>query len=470
MSEVPSRAAPPHPPPEGEGKNTRQPMTALTASLAHFIHTLPTRTLPPEAVATIRRGMADTVGVAFASLGEPVLGHALSLVAHSPEGEARLWTEGRYACAADAAFFNAVAGHALDFDDTGLDGHPSVVLAPVVLAEAERLGAGWDAAVLAYAAGYETWAELAGRDPDKHHGKGWHPTAVFGAVAGAAASACLRRLPPAQAGHALGIAGSMAAGLVANFGSMTKPLQVGLAARSGILAATLAERGLTAAPDALEHPRGFLAAISPAGRVRLDGPSRAGEPWQLLRQGLNIKRYPVCYATHRAIDAALELHPRVAGRLDEVEDVTVTLGRLQAAMLRSSRPTDALDAKFSAEYTVACALARGHVDLQDLTNERVNEATVQDLLRKIRVQPVEESDAEEPLFSPEDRLSVRLADGTVLQAEPVRRARGHASRPVGEPELREKFMSCARIAMDAQQAVRWWQAATTAGDEKVRWP
>ncbi len=192
----------------------------------------------------------------------------------------------------------------------------------------------------AYVAGYEVWAELISRDADKHHGKGWHPTAVFGVVAGAAASAWLRQLPAERASHALGIAASMAGGLVANFGSMTKPLQVGFAARNGIVAAALAQRGVTATADALESPRGLLAALSPAGRVRLDGPCRAGAPWQIVQQGLSVKRYPVCYAAHRVVDAALSLHPQLRQRLGDIQEVVAEIGQLQAAMLRSSgRPT-----------------------------------------------------------------------------------------------------------------------------------
>ena len=445
-------------------------LTALTADLGRFIADMPAHALPAQAIATIRRGIADTVGVAFASVGEPVLRHARDLITLGPTGQARVWTEGGFAASADAAFMNAVAGHALDFDDTGLDGHPSVVLAPVVLAEAERLGADWAAAVTAYAAGYEVWAELLGRDADKHHGKGWHPTAVFGAVACAAASACLRRLDAQRSAHALGIAASMSAGLVANFGSMTKPLQVGFAARNGILAAHLAEQGLTASHDALESPRGFLAAISPRGDVRLHSPIHAGTPWQMLEQGLNIKRYPVCYATHRIIDAALELQPHVADRLDAIEAVVATLGQLQADMLRSSRPTNGLDAKFSAEYTIACALARGHVHLQDLSDDAVNDTIVQSLLRKVRVEIATERDALEPLFSPHDLLSVRLTDGTTLDAEPVRRARGHASRPVSDQELQDKFRACARMSLDDAQASVWWEAAMAAPERMVTWP
>jgi 2-methylcitrate dehydratase PrpD len=442
----------------------------LTQQLGAFIAALDSASIPAQAAATVRRGIADCVGVAFAAAHEPVAEHALALAGTVPRGESRIWTAPVRAGSAEAAFANATIGHALDFDDTGLDGHPSVVLAPVVLAEAEWLGRPWGDAVAAYVAGYETWAELVSRDADKHHGKGWHPTAVFGTVAGAAASAWLRGLSAERASHALGIAASMAGGLVANFGSMTKPLQVGFAARNGIVAAALAESGVTAAPDALESPRGFLAAVSPRGQVRLGGDCRAGDEWQILRQGLNVKRYPACYATHRIIDAAISLHPQLGPRLDDIEEVAVEIGELQAAMLRSSTPRTPLDAKFSAEFTVACALAHGHVDLADFSEAAVLSPVLQQLLRKVRVVRLADHDPEEPLFSPEDRLAVRLRDGSELRAEPVRRALGHATRPVGMEELRAKFMACACIALPADQARAWWEAATAPEAHQVRWP
>jgi 2-methylcitrate dehydratase PrpD len=442
----------------------------LTAELGAFIASLDGAAIPEEGVRAVRRGIADCIGVAFAGAAEAVATHAVAFVSAGAEGEARIWTTGLRARSGDAAFVNATIGHALDFDDTGLDGHPSVVLGPVVLAEAERLGLTWRDTVTAYVAGYETWAELIGRDADKHHGKGWHPTAVFGAVAGAAASARLRGLTAQQAGHALGIAASMAGGLVANFGSHTKPLQVGFAARNGIAAAELAERGVTATHDALESPRGFLAAISPAGKVRLDGAVRAGVEWQVVEQGLNVKRYPACYGAHRIIDAALALREAHAIDPAQVEEIVARVGRHQAAMLRSSRPQAPLDAKFSAEYVIACALARGHVDLADFDERAVLRDDVQQLLRRVRVEAVDEPDALEPLFSVEDRLSVRMKNGDRFEAEPVRRALGHASRPIGEAELRAKFMACAAVALDERKAQAWWEAAMAPLDSRVAWP
>ena len=219
-------------------------------------------------------------------------------------------------------------------------------------------------------------------------------------------------------------------------------MQVGLAARNGLLAAGLAERGMTAAPDALESPRGFLAALSPAGQVRREGPVRAGAPWQIVCQGLNIKRYPVCYALHRAVDAALALRPRLLAESSPIEHIHVAMGRLQVAMLRASRPVTGLDAKFSAEYALACALLRGRLGLAELRDEAVNAPDVQALLRRVQVQVLDQQDAQEPLFSPADRLRVQLRGGRWLEAEPVGRALGHATRPIDDAALRTKFDDC----------------------------
>lgn len=446
-------------------------MSGLTARLARFVASLERRDIPDAAVRTVERGIADCYGVLFAGRDEPVVALAAGLVgigddvapfaAGAPAGLGRrvrvLGDRGR--CAApDAAFVDAVAAHALDYDDTGLDGHPSVVLAPVVMAESARLGAAGARSIAAYVAGYETWAELFARDEDSHHEKGWHPTAVFGTIAAAAAGASLARLDAAATAHALGIAASMSAGIVANFGSMTKPLQVGFAARNGLVAAALAARGVTASADALEHPRGLLAAVSPAGRVRLDGPVRAGAPWQIVEHGLNIKRYPVCYAAHRAVDAAMSLRERVADRLAAIEAIDVELGRVQASMLRSHAPATPLDAKFSVEFAVSAALVQGRLGLAELHDSVIGDPRVRALSAIVRVQTTDDRDPADPLFAPFDRVRLHLRDGRTIESQPVQRAKGHAQRPLGDEELCEKFLDCARPALGEPRASAWWRA------------
>ena len=401
---------------------------ALTRELAQFVAKLRFEKLPSQAVETAKRGMIDTVGVLFAGRDQAVVGIVSKHI--SAGDESTLLFGERKARSTDAALVNGTAAHALDYDDVAIDGHPSVVLTPALLAEGERLGASGKELIAGYVAGYETWAELVSRDADKHHGKGWHPTAVFGTLAAAAAAARVTNLSPDQTIHALAIAASMAGGLVANFGSMTKPFQAGRAAQSGILAARLAADGMTASPDALEHPSGFLAAFSPKGRLRLDG--ALGE-LHILRHGLNIKRYPVCYALHRSIDAllAMEAKPR------EVESVEIHIGKLQAAMLRHSSPRNALDAKFSAQFAMAAALTSGKVGLAELSDGFVQRKDVQALMPKVRIATTDASDPDDPLFAPFDYVTVNG-----VKSREIRHAKGHARNPLTLDQLREKFDDC----------------------------
>lgn len=405
----------------------------LTRQLAQRTAALRFEDLPKGAIETAKRGMIDCVGVLIAGRDQRVVQIVLE---NAPPGdEAQVLFTHRKASSSDAALINATAGHALDYDDTALDGHPSVVLAPTVLAEGERVGASGKELIAAYVAGYETWAELVSRDADKHHGKGWHPTAVFGPIGAAAAACKLANLAPDATATALAIAAATAGGLVASFGSMTKPFQVGRAAQSGIQAARLAAAGMSAPLDALEHPSGFLAAVSPQGRVRRD--EKLGE-WHILRHGLNIKRYPVCYALHRAIDAVLE----TSLASDDVVSVEIRIGTLQAAMLRHDSPQNSLDAKFSAQFAMAAALLRRRIGLAELSEGFVRSGAVQALMRKVRVATIDEADPDMPLFAPHDSVRFELTDGKSVATREVRHAKGHARNPLSFDELRSKFDDC----------------------------
>lgn len=424
----------------------------LTRELGVLVSSMQFQNIPAPAVDTVKRGFIDCIGVMFAGREEPVVKLLLNEKLFSEKREARVLFDQGFSSSPDAALLNATAGHALDYDDVAIDGHPSVVLVPAILAEGERLGASGREMIAAYVAGYEVWGELASRDEDKHHGKGWHPSAVFGAVAAAAAGARLAKLDAEKAAHALAAAASMSGGLTANFGSMMKPLQVARAAQGGLVAARLAAKGFTASPDALEHRSGFLKAFSPAGRVRTDG---APGEWHILRNGLNIKRYPVCYALHRSIDGLLELRKKFdAGKVEEIE---LSIGRLQAGMLRHSRPQNALDAKFSAEFAAASAVVSGRVGLAELSDGFVQSAPVQQMLQKVKVRPVDDPDPEEPLFSRSDAVRVTLADGTVLAGAPVRRARGHAHNPLELADLRLKFDDCVGAALPTPRRDRLFE-------------
>ncbi len=257
----------------------------LTQDLGRFVAGLSFENLPAEAVDTARTGIIDTIATMIAGARD----EAPQLLRRGLEpaaGPASLYFSGDTAAAPEAAWINGTAGHALDYDDVGCRGHISTVLLPAILAEAETLGLGGREMFAAYVAGYETWAELSRRDPGHHHVKGWHPTGIFGTIGAGAACAALRRLSPEQATMAIALAASQAGGIMANFGTMTKPFHAGRAAHAGLISARLADAGFTAAADALEHPQGFLSAVSPEGRADRESPAaRLGEEWQIIKQG-----------------------------------------------------------------------------------------------------------------------------------------------------------------------------------------
>ena len=428
-------------------------MSDLTSALAQFASAPPFDVVPHDVSTIIRNGFIDASATMIAGAPEPVvkivrqyLGQRIGM-----RGEAKILFGAECANATDAALINGTAAHALDYDDVALGGHPSTVLVPALLAEGEALGASGAQLMQAYLVGYEAWAELIGRDADAHHIKGWHPTAVFGTVAAAAAVACLRRLDFEQARNAIALAGSLAGGLVANFGTMTKPFHAGRAACAGIEATRLAALGMTAAPDAMEHHAGFLNAISPQGRVERERAApRLGLDLRIRETGLNIKKYPVCYAVHRVIDGVLDLANREQLDPAQVASVHASIGKTQASMLRNHAPANALEAKFSLEFAVASSLAGRGVGRAQLTDEFVRRPGVQDLMRKVTASTVDTACPLEPFLALNDRVSIKLKNGRELDTGDIRFARGSAKLPLSEAELKGKFMDCASERADAQ--------------------
>ena len=439
----------------------------LTAAYARFVADPQLESVPVEASELIRSGFVDLTATMIAGRNEPVVAILHQHIrARTGAAEASLLLARERASSPDAALLNATAGHALDYDDVALSGHPSTVLVPAILAEGERLRASGADVIRAYLIGYEVWADLAARERDPYHEKGWHPTAVLGVVGAAAAVAHLAHLDAAHAQNALGLAASMAAGLVANFGSMAKPFHAGRAASAAIEAARLAAAGMTSAPDAIEHRAGLLAALSPRGDVDRETPPAFGRELRLLKRRLSIKKYPACYATHRVIDAVLDLAEKHRIDPGDVRAMTATVGRTQASMLRNHRPQTGLEAKFSLEFAAAAPLVANRVGLAELQDDFVQQPRVQQLLEKVSVRATDTRCAADPLFAESDRVVIELRDGRKLDSGEVRFPRGHAELPLREEELARKFFDCARGAggLDAERLYGRLRALHTVAD------
>jgi 2-methylcitrate dehydratase PrpD len=425
---------------------------SLTRELGAFVAGVAFDRLPAEAVEVAHTGFADCIATMIAGAPDPAP-QLLRRTLSPTSGDATLYFSGDPSPAPEAAWINGTAAHALDYDDVAaLRGHPSAVLVPAIIAEGEALGTSGREMLSAYVAGYETWAELAWRDPGHHHGKGWHPTGIFGTIGAAAACAALRRLDPKQTAHALALGASHSSGIMANFGTITKPFHAGRAAHSGVISARLAQIGFTASPDALEHPQGFLSAVSPQGEVDRDSPPQGlGRDWKIAQYRVGIKKYPACYCTHRTLDAMLELLARHPLEPEEVERITVSLSETHALILRNHRPQTGLEAKFSIEFAMACAIVARRAGLGEYTDAFVQRPDVQRLLPRVHVETNQNYDPEQPGASLWDQVRVDLVSGASLESEKVHRAKGHADRPLSESELFEKFRGCleagrARIA------------------------
>lgn len=428
---------------------TRDP---VDVELAAFVADLSYDDLPGDAVRAAERVFVDTVGVTVAGAAEGAGRTAVDLTTAISGGDATLVGSDATASVTDAAFANATAGHGLDFDDvTWGVWHPSVPLVAPILALTEREGASGRAAVAAYVAGYETQVHLAEALLPAHYERGWHATATFGTFGAAAAAAVLLDLDRERTRHALNVAASMPAGLKRNFGTMTKPMHAGQAARSGVTAGLLAADGFTAAENAVGGERGFCDLYSGDAEPELDNLPALGDRWALLEDGIQVKKYPCCYFTHPAIAGTQALVAEHSIDPEDVERIEVEASQGAADALHYEDPDTGLEGKFSMEYVVACAVARDRVGLAAFDDENVDDPAVQRVRERVdfRVDP----DLE---YNPyHTTVRVETADGAVerVQEKPP----GTPEDPLTDTELEEKFRMCVDRAtwdVDADAAYR----------------
>ena len=347
-----------------------------TGVLADFVASLAFADLPPELVRRVTRQCLDLTGVALAGSGEPAV-QAIRHLADAP-GTVTIWGTAGTARPVDAAFVNAAAGHALDYDDMWLPGaHPSAPIFPAAFALAEAGHRSGRDLITAQAAGYEVMGRLHSAVSGRF---GWHPTAVFGTFGAAAAASRLLGLSGTQTATAFGIASSMASGIDGQSGTMVKPLHAGLAAQSGVRAALLAVGGFTATDSAFDGRRSFFAAFFPAVAPqawRLT--ASLGSIWYPLSPGVGIKMYPAGYYMHQSFEAALGI---VTGEDIAASDIESIRIAVPGQRFDRQFPRSELDAKFSVQYMAVMAVLYRRLSA-DLFDEKILfSEPVQDLLRR----------------------------------------------------------------------------------------
>lgn len=413
---------------------------SLTERLSTFLVATKSTNLPPSVVDDAKYYTLDWLGSAIAgTVTEP--GRMLLAHAQAQDGQGAVVIGlGEQRNADLAALINGGLSHIVEMDDLHRASvvHPAAPIFPAALAMAEREGRSGLDFLTAMVLGYEVAIRI-GEAVGRSHYRFWHNTATCGVFGAAAAAGWLLGLDAEQMVWALGNAGTTAAGLwefIAD-GAMSKHLHAGRAASSGLLAADLAQRGFTGARRILEGERGFFAATSSDARPDLVVAGLRHGMADYKISDVSIKPYPSCRHTHPAIDAALALHQEHELALEHIEEAEVATYQAGLALTDNPSPTHPYAAKFSLQYCVACALARGRVGLDDFRPEALEDEAVLRLMAKMSVGLSEELDGHYPQEWPA-RVQVALADGRKL-VQMVKVPKGDPENPLTQAELEEKF-------------------------------
>src|SRR5487761_268841 len=410
----------------------------LTAKVSRFIAGTPLDAVPAEAVLKAKRSILDGFGLAVAGARTPGVAIAAAEVAS-------------YGCQAGTSTVlgRGTAIPADDFDDTqlavlpdrvyGLLTHPTAPVLPAAPALAEREGRSGADLLTAYLVGVEVESAIAESIDPRHYDAGFHSTGTAGTFGAAAGAARLLGYDAAKTAAALALAGTQAAGLRENFGTMTKPFHAGRAAEGGLLAASLAGKGFPTAPNILEANRGFFSAAG-GGYDPTKITDQLGDPCTFVDPGVSIKPYPSGSLTHPAMTAFLELMRAHDLRAGDVEEVRVGTNRPMPNALIHPRPADFLAAKFSMEFCIAILLLRGRAALTEFRDEVVCDPDVKAAIEKVRFEVDPEADAA-GYNNMTSIIRVRLKDGRELEGRAAF-AKGSPANPMSETELRQKFMGC----------------------------
>ncbi|MGR3649221.1 MAG: MmgE/PrpD family protein [Shimia sp.] len=378
----------------------------ITEKLAAFVAEFPVESVPDDTKHMLRLSMLDWAACGIAGVREPVARacHALA-VEEGGAAQASLFGGGQ-APARTAALVNGATSHALDYDDTHFAhiGHPSVAVFPAALAVAERSGAG--GAVLQHAAllGIEVSIRVGvwlGRD---HYQHGFHQTGTAGAFGAAAAAARLLGFDAAQVAATFGLVATRASGLKAQFGTMGKPFNAGIAASNGVEAALLVAQGMAGNPLGLEAAQGF--GPTHRGVANLDASDGLGEAWLMDR--ISHKFHACCHGLHATLEAFGGMNRPAAA---DVTSVEVTTHPRWMSVCNQPAPIEGLGAKFSYRVVVAMALL-GHdtAALASYSDALCSDAEVVALRDRVTV-------VEDPTLSEmQTRVRVTFTDGTCLDA------------------------------------------------------
>jgi 2-methylcitrate dehydratase PrpD len=438
---------------------------AVTAAAASFVETVTFDDLPVDAITVGRRCLLDGMGLFVAGADEATV-RILAEDARNQGGkpEARLLGCGDATVpGALAARVLGTAGHAHDWDDCqvskdpdhvyGLLTHPTTAPLSAAMAVAQRIGAiGGREFMLGFLTGFEVECKISEWMLAHHYKSGKHSTGTVGTFGAYGAAAKLLGLTGDALRWGFGITASMAAGIRTNFGTMTKPLHVGRAAENGVIAATLASKGFTADPAALDGPWGFFAVhgggISPEKIAQ-----GFGRTWSIVDPGVSIKPYPCGVLTHPSMDLMLKLVTEHDIQPEQIESVTLFAASNILNPIRYPSADNHLQAKFSLPAELAMIAINRKAGKTEFSDDFVKSDAMQAMQQKINTR--HDPDIERLGFDKiRSRITIQTTDGKTYAGAADERYRGGPDNPMTDEELEDKVRACCAGLLDPAEQDR----------------
>ncbi|MFH1485243.1 MAG: MmgE/PrpD family protein [Chloroflexota bacterium] len=411
--------------------------------------------LPAEAVDAARRDILDTLGTTVAGSAAPGGQEIVELMKEfGGKKEATIVVYGGKVPAVSAAMANGAMGHALDYDDTHDEAilHAGVTVVPAAFATAERLGKvnGKDF-ITAVTLGVDVICRM-GLANNEGPG-GWVLTPLYGYFGATVAAGKLLGLSKDEMVSAIGIAYSQAAGnnQCIDDGALTKRMQAGFAARGGVIAALMAQKGILGTTNSFEGRCGLFKVYHQSNYTPKFLTEGLGKRFEVVN--LSLKPYPCCRINHPYLDAVFALLQEHPIRPEDIEAITVFVNKDPHELCNpldvKRNPRTIVDAQFSIPYNVACALIKGKVSISDFTEPAIRDTRVIALANKVT-----------PQFDPKmvrreltpGKVEIKTSTGTYSKYIDI--AYGHPKYPMNMEAIAEKFMDCARNAAKPVQKAK----------------
>jgi 2-methylcitrate dehydratase PrpD len=414
--------------------------------LARFAAGLAFADLPPAVVESARRHLLDTLGVAIRGRSHANATAALSALetVDGAAGRVAVWGHGRELAAGYAAMANGIAAHVLDFDDTHTDSivHGSAIMAPVVMALGEQRNASGEDLVCAFVAGWEAAARVGLASRGTFHKRGFHTTSIAGIFGAVTAAARLLGLDAERTAHAIGLAGSQASGIneYLSNSSSAKSVHTGWSAHAGIVAATLAQAGMTGPMSVFEGRDGILRAYGlpeQCDAAALD--ADLGSRWESTR--ISIKPYPCCHFAHAFVDCVGALLQRGVAVAD-IRALHCVVPEIELALIcepfaEKLRPATPYAAKFSLPFLLAARMADGRIDHRTFEAANIAREDLLALAARVTYRVAAPGETPFPRTFP-GWVEATLADGT-RRVERLDVNAGHPDNPLSLEQVAAKF-------------------------------